>query len=179
MPLVRELVDGLPIEAKDKSPGGGAWKAHLTDLTARIRAGDRGARAKMLGGTLHEDLMAALVPEICLAMTDDDENLRNETLLILYVPPPMSEGLINDHRAILASSSVARQLVVSAIGAALKERLPDYRSLAADGLGELGSLAIDARTALRDAISREPYPFVRSRMEAALRRIGDEALRNY
>ena len=109
---------------------------------------------------------------------------RRETRTRIYVPKLAACCFISPSWRAVSSANTnlclhrraaTRRSIMATINTALKDPSGGYRYWAAAALFELGPLAAGSRVALREAISGENDGGLRAQMEAALRKVGQEA----
>ena len=161
--LEKENAPEVGVQARTSLSAG---RSDIASLIATARARDRGIRFNgSLINLLPEGIIQSLIPKICTALADPDENLRLQALIVISI-------LWSDEKSRPKPTSAGTRCIVSALRAALTDRVSKIREFAATVLGELGPAAKDSEPDLHDAIAKGQEPRVLSRMEAALRRIG-------
>ncbi len=139
--------------------------AAIDALIAKARAGGPLIRRELLIDVLPGDIVEPLVPRICAAMADENEDLRRQAMAVIL-------NVCGNHKSGLVSENVETRCIVTTLRTALTDRLPEVREWAAEAMALLGPAASDLKPALHDAIANEHESTVRARMEAALRQLG-------
>jgi len=150
-----------PASTADRS----ARRAAVASLIASAQARDLLIRRQSLINMLPEEIVRFLIPRICAALADENEDLRLQSLMVI-------SHFCSNQKSGPKSASARTRRIVSALEIALTDRVSDIRELAAISLAELGPAASDSEPALHDAIANEHVSTVRARMEAALRQLG-------
>jgi HEAT repeat protein len=166
MLLVRELANQTsdPARSAARATKRTVWTSALESLEGRVRAGYPQIRRTWLIQCLPKDLVEATLPEICQGLADEDEDVRFEAF-----------GALTYDRSLLASSDAVRRGVVAGLGKALQDPDPGVREWAVTSIADLRPIHADSVPALRQTLSIEQVPSIRSRIDALLRQIDPKA----
>lgn len=169
-PVFGDLLDEEtdPTLGSARTANRSTWKATIASLIARAQARDPLIRRQLLINLLPEDLVQSLVPMVCAALADENEDLRLQSMILI-------SNLCSDQRFSPKSTSTWARCIVSALEIALTDCVPGIRGSAAITLAQLGPVAKDSEPALRAAIAKERESSVRAWIEAALRQLGGAA----